>query len=146
MDQFTLLFRGAPIGTVRGTVADWVGGGDVLPLPSFDAVRAALADASRVLANYGFLPAAGEFAGGVTLEGEQAGAVALAAAQAICDELELRDGRGRLVPTDWINVFGGRTPEESISVMFTIEHDPAGTPARSPHRPENDSGYRSPAG
>ena len=146
MEQYTLLFRGAPIGTVRGTVADWIGGGDLLPLPGFDAVRAPLADASRVLANYGFLPPSGRLAGGVTFHGEQAGANALAAAQAICNELELRDAQGRLAPTDWINVFGARTPDESISVMFTIKHDAAGTLSRSSSRPANDSGHAPQAG
>jgi len=146
MEQYKLLFRGAPIGTVSGNVADWVGGGDLLPLPSFEAVRVSLADASRTLANYGFLPPAGRLAGGVTFEGERTGAVALAAAQAICKELELRDAHGRLVRTDWIDVFGGRTPDESISVMFTIEHDSASTPARSPNPPETDSGHVPQAG
>ena len=141
MERYTLLFRGAPIGTVQGNVADWVGAGDLLPLPGFEAVRPILADASRVLANLGFFPPAGQLAGGVTPEGDRSGALALSAAEAIARELELRDAHGRLVPTDWINVFGGRTPEEALSVLFTINHDMASTPARSPVQPSGHSDH-----
>lgn len=42
-------------------------------------------------------------------------------AQALCNELELRDSRGQPVPTDWINVFGGWTVDEPLAVLARVD-------------------------
>jgi hypothetical protein len=144
MDEYTLLFRGTPVGTVHCQFADRFGAGDVQPLPAFEPVRTIFADASRALTNLGFLPPTNR--GGVSREGDHGGAAALAKAQAICDDLELRDSHGRLVPTDWINIFGGRNDDDPIGVMLTIDHELTGITALIPHQARVDSGHESPAG
>jgi len=73
-------------------------------------------------------------------------AIALAAAQELANHLELRDAQGRPVHTDWINIFGGRTPADPISVMATLPHAPSATPASIPERGVEDSGGNSLAG
>jgi hypothetical protein len=146
MAEFTVLFRGAPIGTLRAKLAGALCGGNLTPLPGFDAVRSTIADASRALANYGFLPAAGEIAGEVSDQASAAGEAAFAAAQALSNQLELRDARGQLVHTDWINVFGGRTPEDSIAVMAALHQAPSATPASLTEPRRADSGTEPPAG
>jgi len=146
MEQFAVLFRGAVIGTLHGRIVDDVCGGDLTPLGGFDAIRSAIADASRALANHGFLPPEAGVAGGVSVEGSEASAIALAAAQELANHLELRDAQGRLLHTDWINIFGGRTPGDPISVMATLHHAPSATPASIPERDIEDSGGDSPAG
>jgi hypothetical protein len=146
MQLLTLLFRGATVGTLHAELADGVLAGDLSPLPGFEVLRAAIGDASRALTNHGFLPPAGARTGGVSQVGDKAGAAALAAAQALCDELELRDSRGQLVPTDWINVFGGRTLDDPVSVLATCNQAPSTVPAPLPHSPGNDSGSESRAG
>ena len=45
MEQFTVLFRGAAIGTLRGQMTDDLCGGELAPLPGFDAIRGVIADA-----------------------------------------------------------------------------------------------------
>jgi hypothetical protein len=144
--QYTLLFRGAAIGTVDFQTDGEIGGGPITPLPGFEAVRGALEAASRALANLGYLPPVGQAVGGVNASGDRAGRDALARAQAICDELELRDERGALTPTDWINVFGGRTTDEPLAVMAAFRRDPAGVRAVLPPstRRGGDGGSRLP--
>ena len=146
MTEFTVLFRGAPIGRLRGQSSDDLYSGDLVPLPGFDAVRTVIADASRALANYGFLPSPGELVGGVGDEGSGAGEVAFAAAQELSKQLELRDTRGQFVHTDWINVFGARTPEDSITVIAALHQAPSATPAALPELLREDSGTEPPAG
>ena len=146
MDEYTLLFRGTPIGTVHCQFADRFGAGDLQPLPAFAPVRATFADASRTLTNLGFLPPTNRITGGVSPDGVRAGETALAEAQAICDELELRDSHGRLLPTDWINVFGARTDDDPIGIMLTLDHELSGIPALTPQQPRATSGHNSPAG
>jgi hypothetical protein len=48
------------------------------------------------------------------------------------------------VPTDWINVFGGRTPDEPIGVMATLDQEPASMPSRLPFAPDRDFGHEPP--
>ena len=146
MEQFAVLFRGAVIGTLHGQIVEDFCGGDFVPVAGFDAIRGTIADASRALANHGFLPPETGVTGGVSVEGSEASVIALAAAQELANHLELRDARGRLLHTDWINIFGGRTPDDPISVMATLRHAPSATPASIPERDIEDSGGDSPAG
>ena len=143
MERLTLLFRGAAVGTLDTEVADEMLSGTLSPLPGFEVLRAAIGDASRTLGNVGFLPPAGSIVGGVSPVGSAAGETALAEAQALCDELELRDSRGRLVSTDWINVFGGRTGDDPVCVMATLNQAPSTVPAPSP-RPRSGDGLSEP--
>ena len=140
MERLTLLFRGAAVGELEVEIAEEMLGGTLSPLPGFEVLRAAIGDASRTLGNVGFLPPAGTIVGGVSHLGRAAGDTALAEAQALCDALELRDSRGRLVPTDWINVFGGRTADDPVCVMATFHQAPSTVPARSPHPQAGDGG------
>src|SRR5512132_4158255 len=146
MQLLTLLFRGATVGTLHAEIADGLLAGDLSPRPGFEVLRAAIGDASRALTNHGFLPPAGARTGGVSQAGDKAGTAALAAAQALCEELELRDSRGQLMPTDWINVFGGRTLDEPVSVLATFDQAPSTVPAPLPPSHENDSGAEPRAG
>ena len=132
MERFTLAFRGAAVGTFEGEIVDWLLGGNLSPLPGFEVLRATISDASRALTNHGFLPPVGARAGGVSDTGSEAGAAAFAEAQAICEELELRDSCGQLVPTDWINVFGARAADDPISVMATVNQAPSAVTASLP--------------
>jgi len=129
MERFTLLFRGATVGMLDSDMVDSMLGGNLSPLPGFEALRATISDASRALANHGFLPPAGALSRGVSQGGSEAAGAAFADAQALCEELELRDARGQLVPTDWINVFGGRTADDPITVLATIRQAPSAVPA-----------------
>lgn len=144
--EFTVLFRGAPIGRLHGRLDGDLCGGDLVPLPGFDAVRGVIADASRALVNHGFLPPTGESAGGVSEEADRAGQTTLAAAQELSNHLELRDAHGQLVHTDWINIFGARTPEDSITVMATLHQEPSAIPATLPEPRREGSGTEPPAG
>jgi hypothetical protein len=146
MKAYTVLFRGAAIGTLQGEFVDDFCGGDLIPLPAFEAVRPVLADASRALANHGFLPPVGAFAGGVSSEGSRAGSASLREAQELCEHLELRDALGRLMHTDWINIFGGRTPDDPILVMATLWQEPSSTPASMPKPRAQDSDHDRAAG
>jgi hypothetical protein len=146
MKEYTVLLRGAAIGTLQGEFVDNFCGGDLVPLPAFEAVRDTIADASRALANHGFLPPAGAFAGGISNEGSGAGSASLRAAQELCEQLELRDAYGRLMHTDWINIFGGRTTDDPILVMATLWHEESGTPASMPSPGVEDSGHDPEAG
>ena len=134
MQSLTLLFRGAAVGTLHADIVDGFLGGDLSPLPGFDVLRAAISGASRALTNYGFLPPAGAHTGGVSEVGDKAGAAVFVEAQALCDDLELRDAHGQLVCTDWINVFGGRAIDDPISVMATVHQAPSAvsTPLHHP--------------
>jgi len=96
LQEYTVLYRGAPIATLQGEFVDDFGGGDLRPLPAFDAVRHVIADASRTFANLGFLPPTGAFVGGVSAEGSRAGDVSFRAVWDVCDDLELRDALGRV--------------------------------------------------
>ncbi len=143
MERLTLLFRGAAVGTLEAEVADELLSGNLSPLPGYEVLRAAIGDASRTLGNVGFLPPAGSIVGGVSRVGSAAGETALAEAQALCDELELRDSRGRLVSTDWIAVVGGRTGDDPVCVMATLNQAPSTVPAPSP-RPQAGDGRSEP--
>jgi len=140
MQEYTVLYRGAAIATLRGEFVDDMGGGDVLPLPAFDAVRQIIADACRTHANLGFLPPNGALVGGVSAEGSRAGDESLRAADDVCDDLELRDAHGRLLQTDWIWVYGGRTPDDPIGLMASLRNRPGTTPASMPRPPVEDAG------
>ena len=142
METYTLLYRGAPIGTLACKFVDGFAGGDLVPLPGFDVIRQRIADASRALVNHGFLPPIGEFAGGISPEGERNGAEALLAAEEACREIEVRDGQGRLVAADWINLFGARTPDDGILVMMSIDEVEAAVPALLPPTPREDADFR----
>jgi len=146
MKEYTVLFRGAAIGTLQGEFVDDFCGGHLAPLPGFETVRKTIADASRALANHGFLPAVGAFAGGVSNEGSRASSASLRAAQELCEQLELRDAQGRLMHTDWINIFGGRTSDDPILVMATLWQEPSSTAASMPSRTVDDSGHDPQAG
>ena len=145
MPSFTLLFRGAPVGTLEGQSAGEGLGGKLSPLPGFEILRAAIGDASRALTSVGFLPPAQPPTGGVSQAGDRAGAEAFAVAQALCNELELRDSRGQLVPTDWINVFGGRTDDDPVSVLARQNLAQSIMPAPVRHRAAGDAGSEPPA-
>ena len=130
MKRFTVLFRGVAIGflddaTVGGTLM-----ADLSPLPGLEAVRQTLGDASRAFANFGFLPAKGEVAGGVSREGAAAGEAAFASARAVCEELELRDSKGGLVPAEVDYVFGGRTDDEPFTLAASIDEANSAVPTR----------------
>ena len=146
MERFTVLFRGVAIGflddaSVGGTLMV-----KLSPLPGLEAVRQTLGDASRAFANFGFLPPEREVAGGVSRDGAAAGEAAFASARAVCEQLELRDSRGRLVPADVDFVFGGRTDDEPFTLAASIDEAKSAVPARSPIRPRRGSGYDPPAG
>jgi hypothetical protein len=141
MQEYTVLYRGAAIATLQGEFVDDFGGGDLRPLPAFDAVRHIVADASRAFANHGFLPPIGAFVGGVSAEGSRAGDASLRAAEDVCDELELRDAQGGLLHTDWIWVYSGRTPDDPIGLIASLHHDPGTTPAPKPRPPAEESGH-----
>jgi hypothetical protein len=146
MERLTLLFRGAAVGELHAEIAEEMLGGNLSPLPGFEVLRAAIGDASRALGNVGFLPPAGSIVGGVSHVGSSAGETVLAEAQALCDDLELRDSRGQLVPTDWINVFGGRTADDPVCVMATFNQAPSAVPALLPRPQSGDGGSEPQAG
>ena len=85
--------------------------------------------------NCGFLPPAGRVAGGVSSEGAAAGAVALNAARAIYEELELRDPEGRPLPAVVDCVFGGRTVDELFTVAASVDDALSAVPAELRMRP-----------
>jgi len=146
MERFTVLFRGVTIGVLDGDIVDDMLMAGLSPLPGLEAVRQTLGDASRALANLGFLPPRGEVAGGISDEGAAAGVAVLASAQAVCKELELRDSRGRLVPADVDYVFGGRTADEPFMLTASIDDTRSVVPATLPIPPRPGSGHEPPAG
>jgi hypothetical protein len=146
MERFTVLFRGVAIGVLDDEIVDGVLMADLSPLPGLEAVRQALGDASRAFGNFGFLPPTGEVAGGVSHEGAAAGEAASAAAQAVCEELELRDSKGRLVPAGVDYVFGGRTADEPFTLTASIDDARSVVPAKLSIPPRRGSGHQPPAG
>jgi hypothetical protein len=74
-------------------------------------------------------------AGGVSDEGAAAGAVALNAARAIYEELELRDPEGRPLPAVVDCVFGGRTVDELFTVAASVDDARSAVPAELQVRP-----------
>ena len=146
MPSFTLLFRGAAVGALDAQSAGDGLGGTLSPSSGFEVLRAAISDASCALTNYGFLPPAHALTGGVSQAGDNLGAEAFAVAQALCNDLELRDSHGELVPTDWINVFGGRTDDDPVSVLARLKLAVGAVPAAIPHPVRGDLGSEPQAG
>ena len=146
MPSFTLLFRGAAVGMLEGQRAGEDLGGNLSPVPGFELLRAAIGDASHALTKSGFLPPAHALAGGVPPAGENAAQDAFAVAQALCNELELRDSRGQLIPTDWINVFGGRTADDPVSVLARLALAASTVGARGQQPIGGDAGAEPQAG
>jgi hypothetical protein len=146
MERFTVLFRGVAIGVLDDAIVDGMLMADLSPLPGLDAVRQTLGDASRAFGNFGFLPPIGEMVGGVSHEGAVSGEAALAAARTVCEGLELRDSKGRLVPANVDHVFGGRTPDEPFTVTASIGDAGSVAPAELSTSPRRGSGHEPPAG
>jgi hypothetical protein len=146
MERFTVLFRGVAIGFLDDDIVGGMLMADLSPLPGLEAVRQTLGDASRAFANFGFLPPKGEVAGGVSHEGAAAGEAALAAARAVCEELELRDSKGGLVPVEVDYVFGGRTADEPFILTASIDDARSVVPAKLPLPPRRGSGHEPQAG
>jgi len=146
MERFTVLFRGVAIGFLDDEIVGGMLMAELSPLPGLEAVRQTLGDASRAFDNFGFLPPTGELAGGVSNEGAMAGEAAFAAAEAVCEELELRDSNGQLVPADVDYVFGGRTADEPFTLTASIDDARSVVPAKLPIPPRRGSGHAPPAG
>lgn len=145
MERFTVLFRGVAIGSLDDEIVGGMLMAELSPLPGLEALRRTLGDASRAFDNFGFLPPTGELAGGVSAEGAAAGEAAFAAAQAVYQELELRDSKGRFVPADVEYVFGGRTADEPFTLAASIDDARSVVPATLPIPPRRGSGHEPPA-
>jgi hypothetical protein len=146
MEQFTILLRGVAIATVNGEIVHNRLGGDLLPLPAFEAVRSVVADATRSYSNCGFLPGGGAITGGISEEGARAGAAADAALKALCNECELRDSQGQLVPTSYLGIIGGRSPDDVLLIHAAFDRVSSMVPAPLSRRPTHDGDHEPPAG
>lgn len=93
MSEFTVLYRGVPIGTAARTVEVddpfTFAFLDFVPSDAYAIVRPTVQLASEALANFGYLGAAAD------PRSDTAGREAYAAARVLWDELELADASGR---------------------------------------------------
>jgi hypothetical protein len=142
--RVTVHHRGVPVGTVILRLGGPLAMGDVEPLPGYAALQPTLRAGGRVEANLGYLPPEGHAVGGVDAAGEAAGRAALARVDALSRELELRDARGALVPTAWVeltDVPGGR----GVWLVAELTIAPAGAPAALHEPPLSDADAAPPA-
>ena len=145
MERFTILLRGVAIATFDGEIVRDRLQGDLLPLPAFEAVRSVVADATRSYSNCGFLPGRGAITGGVSEAGARAGAGADAALRALCNECELRDSQGQLVPTSYLSLIGGRSPDDVLLIHAAFDRVSSLVSAPVPRRPRHDVDHERPA-
>ena len=146
MERFTVVLRGAAIATFDGAIVRDRLHGDLLPLPAFEAIRSIVADATRAYSNCGFLPRDGAITGGVSEEGARAGADAEAALRAVCEECELRNAQGQLVPSSYLTLIGGRSADDVLLIFAAFDRVSSLVPAPMPHLPRNDADHKRPAG
>lgn len=137
--RVTVLHRGVPIGAAELAMRRSHAIGRLRPLPGYDAIRLMVRDASRARTNFGYMPPGPGPAGGVNEAGEMAARAAFDRVAALSRELELRDERGALIPTEQIWLFDwGRRPE--ISLVADLSTAEAATSARIHPRPHDDAG------
>jgi hypothetical protein len=137
----TVVYEGVPIGAGELTVSDQWFTGDIDPLPGYAAVQPAMAEASRALVNYGFLPPGDGTVGGVTPEGDAAGRKAIARKKAIETALELRDVHGAELSTEFVSLW---VRAEGFELIGSFDIAQSTLPARRSPPPIADGGHASP--
>ena len=125
--RYSILHKGAPIGHVYLTRGE-LGVGSFEPYAAYESLRDLIRAASRSLWDVGF------FASGVpTVAHARVSADALSRAAEL--DLELRDPKGALVPTDFVNIV--ERPESALPPVVFVRFRLAGSgkPAASPKAP-----------
>jgi len=135
MVPYTITHQGVPIGNVELDPAQTRSAAAVAPLPAYDAIRPIVLAASLAL----------RAAAVSTGDADVVSRSALDRGAALGKDLELRDARGELVPTDFIELaeWPGEDPE--VRAWVGIRGVAAGRPAAPAPRTTQGSESASPA-
>jgi hypothetical protein len=142
--RVTILHQGIPIGVGDLAVDGTFAGGEVNPLPGYKAIQPTVRQAWRAMSNLGYLPPGPGAAGGVNTAGDAAGREAFERAAVVSRALELRDARGALIPTEWVELTDGGEGSD-VSLMAEISIAAAAAPARPRPHPRGDADSSAPA-
>ena len=129
--RYRILYRGVPIGDANLDLANDPAAALVEPRPAFETLRHRLREATRALAT-------------VESAGRPANSAALADGSAIGRELELRDGNGELVATDFIELAEWDRSDPQVTVWVRARGSISGVPARQRPTPKSNSGSSPP--
>jgi hypothetical protein len=137
----SVLYEGVPIGTGHLTVDVGSFRAELDALPGYAPIHAAVEDAWRAIANFGYLPPADATVGGVTPEGDAAGGEAINHQYDIETALELRDVHGNVLAAHEMSLFD---EGERFTICGSLGTAPAHSSAVRTPPPRSDDGHASP--
>jgi hypothetical protein len=121
--RYTISHQGVPIGSAELTLGDAITIGAVTPLAAYEAIRPLVRDATAALRAIGF-PEPSEDAAPID------DPTVLARAAALGRALELRDERGTVVTTDFVELMEQVAPDGSSPIVWVrSRHAAAALPA-----------------